>query len=203
MSSLAGQVPERAQAWCEDVGSPAVAAAVEEWALWFPTELMLERGELEGLAADTGSVVEALRGTDAELARASGHSYGSTVVALGLGETDAFDAFIASGSPGFGAKDSLDMQIPDGQVYVSYYDMPGDLVAASGAHGDRPQTLPGVTVTDNSPRTVTFADGSREEYIGPGDTWYWQHSDYWDKERASLFNQAAITVGREDMVATR
>lgn len=69
LSSLAGQVPERAQAWCEDVGSPAVAAAVEEWALWFSTELMLGRGELEGLGAQVSGVVDAMAQADAGLAR--------------------------------------------------------------------------------------------------------------------------------------
>jgi len=69
MSALVGQVPERAQAWCEDVGSPAVAAAVEEWALWFSTELMLGRGELEGLAAQVSGVVDAMAQADAGLAR--------------------------------------------------------------------------------------------------------------------------------------
>jgi hypothetical protein len=69
MSSLVASLPERAQAWCEDVGSPAVAAAVEEWALWFSTELMLGRGELEGLAMQVSGVVDAMGQADAELAR--------------------------------------------------------------------------------------------------------------------------------------
>lgn len=165
----------------------------------------MERRFAEEGAPDFAAFGEGLRvaaGPEAKIT-ASGHSYGSTVVALELQETGAFDAFVASGSPGFGTENSLEVQIPTGQVYVSYYDMPGDVVAASGAHGDRPQTLPGVTITDNGPRSVTFADGTQSNDIGPGETWYWQHSDYWDKGRAALFNQAAITVGREDLVATR
>ncbi|QDW61700.1 hypothetical protein [Oerskovia sp. KBS0722] len=69
MSALVGQVPERAQAWCEDVGSPAVAAAVEEWALWFSTELMMGRGVLDGLATQVSGVVDAVAQADAGLAR--------------------------------------------------------------------------------------------------------------------------------------
>lgn len=69
LSSLARQFPERAQAWCEGVGSPVVAAAVEEWALWFSTELMLGRGELEGLAAQVSGVLDAMSQADAGLAR--------------------------------------------------------------------------------------------------------------------------------------
>ncbi|MHA7132421.1 hypothetical protein [Oerskovia turbata] len=69
LSALAASMPERAQAWCEDVGSPAVAAAVEEWALWFSTEFMLGRGELEGLAMRVRGVVDAMGQADAELAR--------------------------------------------------------------------------------------------------------------------------------------
>jgi len=67
--SLAGQVPERVQAWCEDVGSAAVAAAVEEWALWFSTDLLLARGEVDGLAAHATGVAEAMQEADGALAR--------------------------------------------------------------------------------------------------------------------------------------
>ncbi|WP_157283442.1 hypothetical protein [Oerskovia turbata] len=51
------------------MGSPVVAAAVEEWALWFSTELMMGRGVLEGLATQVSGVVDAVAQADAGLAR--------------------------------------------------------------------------------------------------------------------------------------
>lgn len=63
--------------------------------------------------------------------------------------------------------------------------------------------MKGAVLTDNGDRVVTLPDGSAKRYEGPDGDPFGRHSQYWEEGRSSLYNQAAITTGYVDQVATR
>ncbi|PJJ77714.1 hypothetical protein CLV28_0940 [Sediminihabitans luteus] len=69
--ALVGVSPEKAQAWCDGVGSTQVRDAIDDWSLWYSSELMLARDGLVGLHEQLAVVRESLEAADAELGRAA------------------------------------------------------------------------------------------------------------------------------------
>ncbi|GII98139.1 hypothetical protein CLV28_1432 [Sediminihabitans luteus] len=72
LTSFVGQLPDRARAWCDDTGSPAVTAAIDEWAFWYSTELLRVQDEVASAADQARYVVQEMSAADADLGRAAG-----------------------------------------------------------------------------------------------------------------------------------
>lgn len=113
---------------------------------------------------------------------ALGHSYGSYTTGMALQQTDAFDDFVAFGSPGLGTSDVGDLQTSSGQVYVLEADW--DVVADLGAFGTDPNWMGGVTNLQSD------ASGGHGDSTG--------HSEYLVDRSTSQYNMAAIVGGNPE-----
>ncbi|WP_028851631.1 alpha/beta hydrolase [Thermocrispum municipale] len=142
--------------------------------------------ELEGL--------EASRMDDPpERITAIGHSYGSLTTALALRESDAADAFVSQGSPGWNGDDGL--KVPAGELYNLRTD--GDLIAGSGWYGGSPENYDGVRQLETD--DAVTADGER---LAGSEG----HSGYTEADRrqsTSEYNTAAVITGRDDLLIER
>jgi len=121
---------------------------------------------------------------------AIGHSYGSLTTALALRETDAVDAFVSQGSPGWNGDDGL--KVPPGELYNMRTD--GDLIAGTGWYGGNPEHYDGVRQLDTDDAVTVDGDplaGSEG------------HSGYTEADRVkatSEYNTAAVITGRHDLL---
>lgn len=113
---------------------------------------------------------------------ALGHSYGSYTTGMALQQTDAFDDFVAFGSPGLGTSDVGDLQTSSGQVYVLEADW--DVVADLGAFGTDPNWMGGVTNLQSD------SSGGHGDSTG--------HSEYLVDRSTSQYNMAAIVGGNPE-----
>jgi len=113
-----------------------------------------------------------------------GHSYGSTVVAeAALAGGLRADDLVAAGSPGMHTAHAADLHLDPRHVWggVAPDDrIGGDLGSLPFVHGEEP--------------TDPAFGGNRYTVDTRG------HSGYWDEHSTSLANQAAIVVGRYDLV---
>ncbi|HEY7224793.1 MAG TPA: alpha/beta hydrolase [Micromonosporaceae bacterium] len=114
-----------------------------------------------------------------------GHSYGSTVVAeAALRGGLPVDDIIAAGSPGMHTDHATDLHLDPRHVWGGL--AAGDLIG--GALGELP------FVHGEEPTDPAF--GANQFVVDTQG-----HSAYWDPGSLSLRNQAAIVVGRYDLVA--
>lgn len=121
-----------------------------------------------------------------------GHSYGSTTAGLALKQTDAADAYLSQGSPGWGDGGGEGMKVPKGE----FYDMHAhnDIVADSGWHGGRPAEYDGVRVLST--------DEGRTPNTGerlPGETGHQRYIEYRHGQSMPEYNTAAVMAGRGDL----
>lgn len=144
-------------------------AATVVWMDYLPPKADLSEG-LEGLSDDRAEAgakrlaaeldgIQASRADDppARLT-ATGHSYGSLTTALALRGTDAADAFVSQGSPGWGDGGGDGLQVPKQEQYnMRTHD--DDLVAGLGWHGGNPEDYDGVRQLGT--HEVTTSDGER------------------------------------------
>jgi hypothetical protein len=117
---------------------------------------------------------------------ALGHSYGSYTTGIALQQTDAFDDFVAFGSPGLGTSDVSDLRVSSGDVYVLEADW--DPVADLGYFGTDTNQLSGVT------------NLSADAQAGMGGSS--GHSEYLVDRSTAQYNMAAIVGGNEDNAIT-
>lgn len=136
-------------------------------------------------APDLASFAEGIRGLnpDAHLS-ALGHSYGSFVTGTALRQTDAFDSFVAFGSPGLGTTDASTLQVAEGQLFAMEADW--DLVGDLGYFGTDPSRLDGM-------RQLSTQDSAA------GDRNVW-HVDYLRDGSTSQNNLAAIVSGQNEQL---
>ncbi|MGH3466287.1 MAG: alpha/beta hydrolase [Thermocrispum sp.] len=144
------------------------------------------------LAAELEGIQASRVDNPPERLTATGHSYGSLTTTLALRQTDAADAFVSQGSPGWGDDGGTGLKVPSGELYnMRTHD---DWVAGSGWHGDSPEYYDGVRQLGT--HDATAAGG--EPLSGTEG-----HSGYTiaDREKAtSEYNTAAVMVGRDDLL---
>lgn len=134
--------------------------------------------------------VEASRGDNPpERLTATGHSYGSLTTALALRQTDAADAFVSQGSPGWGDGGSSSIRVPDRMYNLS---ADGDFVADSGTFGDDPSYAPGVR--ELSTFSGTTAEG---EALG-SNTGHTTYTEADSQKSTSEYNTAAVIAGKDN-----
>jgi hypothetical protein len=114
-----------------------------------------------------------------------GHSYGSTVVGEAASQGDGLTVgdIITAGSPGMHVNTAAELQIDPRHVWAGAGDeddISGDLGSIPGIH-------------DNEPSDPDF--GANQYHVDTHG-----HSDYWQEGSLSLQNQAAIVVGRYNLV---
>jgi len=114
---------------------------------------------------------------------ALGHSYGSYTTGIALQQTDAFDDFVAFGSPGLGTSDIGDLHVDD--VYV--IEAKNDAIADLGYFGTDTNQLGGVT-------NLTAGDQNGVASSG--------HSEYLIDRSTSQYNMAAVVSGNEGNAIT-
>jgi len=114
-----------------------------------------------------------------------GHSYGSTVTGMAVQQTDAFDSFVAFGSPGVGTNNVGDLKIDAERFYVleTWNDV---LVADSGIHGGDPSRMDGA---------IELKTGRHGDLDGSGG-----HSEYLKEKSTSQRNLALIAGGLDGKV---
>ncbi|SNR41189.1 Alpha/beta hydrolase [Haloechinothrix alba] len=118
------------------------------------------------------------------------HSYGTTTMGLALKQTDAADAFVTQGSPGWYG--SEDLQVPETERFN--LSARGDAVADFGGfvHGGNPSNDP--SVQELSTDDAVAPDTGEELHAVTG------HTDYAiaDEEMStSEYNTAAAIIGQE------
>lgn len=119
------------------------------------------------------------------------HSYGSTTMGEALRHTDAADAFVAQGSPGWYGSDGL--QVPEGERFNLSADR--DTVADLGGvvHGGNPSNDD--TVRELSTDDAVAPDTGEELHQVTG------HTDYTEADgemSTSEYNTAAVLIGHEE-----
>ncbi|MDV6013655.1 alpha/beta hydrolase [Haloechinothrix sp. LS1_15] len=120
-----------------------------------------------------------------------GHSYGSTTMGEALKQTDAADAFIAQGSPGWYSSDGL--LVPEGERFNLSAD--NDVVADLGGlvHGGNPSG--DATVRELSTDDAIAPDTGDEL---PGVTGHTDYTEADDVMSTSEYNTAAVMIGQEE-----
>jgi hypothetical protein len=189
---LPGGVGRMAQLWREAdaMTSDLRDVSVVYWLGYDPPDLL---GTLSSGASRSGAgqLIPFLAGLaathDATPAHVTliGHSYGSTVVAeAGLAGGLRVDDIIAAGSPGMHTDHAADLRLDPRHVWGGL--APAD--AVGGHLGELP------FVHGQEPTDPAF--GANRFVVDTGG-----HDDYWDHGSVSLRNQAAIVVGRYDLVS--
>lgn len=147
----------------------------------------------ERLAAELEGIQASRYDDPPERLTATGHSYGSLTTGIALRQTDAVDAFVSTGSPGWGDGGGDGLQVPRDEQYNMRNDG-DDLVAGTGWHGGNPENYDGVRQLDT--HDAVSADGSHLEGSEG-------HSGYMsaDQQQSTTeYNTAAVIVGREDLL---
>lgn len=116
---------------------------------------------------------------------AIGHSYGSTVVgeAASRGDGRGVGDIVVAGSPGMHVEGAAGLNLDPHHVWAGHAQgdpISGELGSLPGVHGDQP--------TDQ-------AFGANRFHVDTTG-----HSSYWQQGSTGLHNQAAIVVGRYDLV---
>jgi hypothetical protein len=120
---------------------------------------------------------------------ALGHSYGSYVSGVAVQQTDAFDSFVAFGSPGVGTNDVNDLLVDAGRFYTmeaNGWFGAWDPVADTGVHGGDPSFIDGAVALS--------ADGTGDLLDSDG------HSEYLKDRSTSQRNMALIVAGLDEKV---
>lgn len=194
------ETTEYAQRMLEGTGK---TAATVVWMDYLPPEGNLSEGPevLSDDRAEAGAKrlaaelegIQASRAEDPpERLTAIGHSYGSTTTGIALRQTDAVDAFVSQGSPGWGEGGGAGLHVPKDEQY-NLRAAGDDLVAGTGWHGGNPEHYEGVRQLGTQ---ETTADG--EPLAGSEG-----HSGYTSADQqksTSEYNTAAVMVGRDDLL---
>jgi pimeloyl-ACP methyl ester carboxylesterase len=149
----------------------------------------------EDAAADLRSFQDGLRATH-EGADSNntviGHSYGSTVIGHSAqGAQLDVDNVVLIGSPGVGVEHASDLQVPaDADIYASTAE--NDIIRAT------PEFIHGPQPISDDFGAIPFTSDA-----GTGGAWYTggfstdAHSEYWNRDSASVENMGRIVVGRQ------
>jgi hypothetical protein len=131
--------------------------------------------------------IDASRPKDPHLT-ALGHSYGSLTTGLALQHSTGVDAAVFFGSPGTGARDLSDMDIPEGRAYSMSSST--DPVANFNRFGRDPDLMEGMTRLD--------AAGDRTSHDGRDLTRSGGHTNYLVDGSSGQYNLAAVVAGEQD-----
>ncbi|GAB48895.1 alpha/beta hydrolase [Mobilicoccus pelagius] len=127
----------------------------------------------------------------------SGHSYGGSVLGLGLAATGVFDAAAVAGCPGLFTTDVATLHVPEGEVYAAA--APGDLVALLGVFGAPTHQVAGIRSLSTRTRPVVHPDGSRALLLP-----VFGHESYYNLGSVTLHGIGAVVAGATAQVrATR
>ncbi|WP_415976020.1 alpha/beta hydrolase [Rhodococcus sp. 077-4] len=149
--------------------------------------------------------IDASRADDPHLT-AVGHSYGSLATGFALQNGTGVDDAVFMGSPGVGT-DSLGALHISGDAYTLASG--GDGVAALAAFDGDPREIAGVHDLSTRAADIVMPDGtdvalmSTDRFTGPIVDRMGSHSDYYEFDTTSQFNQAAVIAGIPDVALAR